>query len=186
MNIYLAKTTLIPLIACALFIGQRSIAQPAFPLDAKQNPVIDESFAQNIVQNMIFRGIKDGEYKISDMEGKIVILDFWQTWCSPCLKAFKGFQKAKEKWPDKIEILAASPEWADGKRKIKRFIRKNNYDFKFVWAAELEKQLALSSIPYKIIFAPDGSLIKSKSDTEGKEFQELTQLIEEWFSGSTL
>jgi hypothetical protein len=97
--------------------------------------------------------------------------------------SFKGFQKVKEAWPDKIEILAASPDWADSRRNIRRFIRNHDYDFIFVLGYDLEKELSLSSIPYKIIFAPDGSLIKSVSGATGVEgeYSELKALIETWF-----
>ena len=86
-------------------------------------------------------------------------------------------------WPDKIEIIAASPDWADSNRKIHNFIDKHDYDFIYVRAGELEKQLSLGSIPYKIIFAPDGSLVSSFSGSKGEagEFDVLKKYIEKWF-----
>src|SRR6056297_536345 len=155
-----------------------------FELDEENNPILSDLYAQKIVNELEFESLDGTTVKISELKGKIVVLDFWQTWCGPCLASFKGFHKAKETWPDKIEILAASPDWADGKRKIRQFNQKHNYDFNFVLAYELEKDLNLSSIPYKIIIAPDGSLITSVSGSKGPEgeFKVLEDLINTWFS----
>ncbi len=154
-----------------------------FELDEKYNPVITDLYAQYITDEIELEAIDGNTVRISDLKGKIVVLDYWQTWCGPCLSSFIGFQKAKETWPDKIEILAASPDWADSRRNIRRFIRNHDYDFTYVLAYDLEKELNLSSIPYKIIFAPDGSLIKSISGSKGieEEYNELKALIETWF-----
>lgn len=182
----------------AIFAFQTKFVQAqnqSFKLDEKGNPVITEELANEIVITAEFKILDEGSVlnrlfgeskhlKLSDFQGKIVILDFWQTWCSSCLASFKGFQKAKEKWPNKIEIIAASPDWADSRRKIRQFIKKHNYNFNFVLAYELEKELKLSSIPYKIIIAPNGTLIKSVSDSKGVEgeFKEIETLIKTWFS----
>jgi thiol-disulfide isomerase/thioredoxin len=178
------KTTTLFILFLFLTTGQENLVAQTDTYDAKGNPIISEAVAERIVSDSIFEGMDGGTFRISDMTGKIVVLDFWQTWCAPCLASFKGFQKAKEQWPDKIEILAASPDWADSKRKVRRFMRKHEYDFIFIKAYELERELKLSSIPYKIVFAPDGSLIGSVSDSKGKEgeYEELAKLIETWFN----
>lgn len=166
-----------------------------FKLDEKGNPIMTQEVVSELVETANFKTLDEGStflnrvigknefIKTTDFEGKIVILDFWQTWCSPCLASFKGFQKAKERWPDKIEIIAASPDWADSQGKIRRFIKKHDYNFNFVLAYDLENELNLSSIPYKIIIAPDGTLIKSVSDSKGAngEFKEIEKLIDTWF-----
>ena len=170
------------LIFLILFLVLKGYSQ-SFDLDSSGNPEINQEFVNHNLLAETFETIDGKQLNIQDFNGKIVIIDFWQTWCRPCLAGFKGFQRAKEKWPNKIEIIAASPEWADSKGKIKRFIRKNNYNFQFIWAGELEKKLTLKSIPYKIILGPDGSLLYSISDSEGseQEFKAIEKLIRKYF-----
>lgn len=169
------------LLAVLLFSAQQSWAQ--LDKDAEGNPIVTQQFVEDVIQPMEFETIDGEPFTIADFEGKIIVFDFWQTWCAPCLRGFRGFQKAKETWGDQIEIIAASPDWADNKRKIKRFMKKNPYDFHFAWAGELERQLSLKSIPYKIMLAPDGTLIRSKSDSDGaeEEYAMIQELIEQYF-----
>lgn len=175
------KILLVLALAFQTLLTQAQSSQ--FERDEKNNPIITDSYAQYITDELEFETLDGNSVKISDLKGKIIVLDFWQTWCGPCLVSFKGFQKAKESWPDKIEILAASPDWADSKRKIRRFIRKKDYNFSFVLAYDLEKELSLASIPYKIIFAPDGTLVKTVSESKSVEgeYNDLESLIETWF-----
>lgn len=168
-------------LALILLNAYQSLAQ--FDKDISGNPILTPEFVKEVIQPMEFQSIDGQTIKVDQLKGKIVIIDFWQTWCGPCLKGFKHLQKAREQWPDAVEILAASPDWADKKRQIKRFMKNNPYDFHFIWAGDLENQLSLKSIPYKIILAPDGSLIKSVSDTDGMktEYEQVKSLIKQYF-----
>lgn len=188
------KTVTVYSVLFILMTCQSLPAQTGMDLDEKGNPVITEEMANKIVATAEFEIVDDGalfdrmlgeseKLKLSELQGKIVVLDFWQTWCGPCLVSFKGFQKAKKTWPDKIEILAASPDWADSNRKIRNFMSKHDYDFTYVLAGDLEKELSLGSIPYKIIFDPDGTLIRSESGAKGEdgEFEAIKVLVETYF-----
>ncbi len=42
--------------------------------------------------------------KLSDLRGKLVILDFWATWCGPCLMSFPGMKKAMEKYAGRDDV----------------------------------------------------------------------------------
>lgn len=166
-----------------LLINAQETTPRIFEKDHKENPVIDNEFSGKLFASAVFDQVDGNPIRLNGLKGKIVILDFWQTWCGPCLASFRGFQKAKERWPDKIEILAASPDWADNKRKIRRFIRDHDYNFSFILAYDLEKELRLASIPYKIIFGPDGNLIRSESGAKGEEgeFEAIKELVETYF-----
>ncbi|MEO8583359.1 MAG: DUF3738 domain-containing protein [Flavitalea sp.] len=47
---------------------------------------------------------------IGALHGKLIILDFWATWCSPCVAAFTKFEEIQKKWPEQVLILPVTSE----------------------------------------------------------------------------
>jgi len=66
---------------------------------------------------------------LSDFQGKVVVLDFWATWCPPCIKEIPHFVELHEQYKDKgVEILGISLDQA-GISVVKAFVQK--YQIKY-------------------------------------------------------
>lgn len=50
------------------------------------------------------KNLKGEVVRLSDLRGKLVILDFWATWCGPCLMSFPGMKKAMEKYAGREDV----------------------------------------------------------------------------------
>jgi thiol-disulfide isomerase/thioredoxin len=79
--------------------------------------------------------LKGEKVKLSEMRGKTVILDFWATWCGPCISSFPGMKKAQEKYASnpKVEFLfintferVAEDQW---KSHVQNFVNKRGFDY---------------------------------------------------------
>jgi thiol-disulfide isomerase/thioredoxin len=153
--------------------------------DEEKNPILTQEIATDIVESYVFEEVMTGaNFTIKDLQGKLVVVDFWQTWCAPCIKNFKKLQVLKNKWPNKLEIVAASPDWADKPRQIKKFITRNKFDFRFVYAGDLERKLKLGSIPYKFIIDEKGKLVQLDPEKEEKVLQGLLSNQKEGISSN--
>jgi len=101
----------------------------------------------------------NGEHvKLSDYRGKVVILDFWATWCPPCKKALPHLQEISSEYPGNgIKVIGVSVD-RDGWDVIRPFIAKYNYDFTVVLGGkEIVKAYGgINSIPTTFIIGPDG------------------------------
>jgi thiol-disulfide isomerase/thioredoxin len=148
------------------------------------------TFAQSLSEEQ-FAAVQSYEFEywtgetttIDDHKGKLILLDFWETWCVPCIASFPAYQRLTSEYPDQFVVLAATPEMMDDKTRVDRFLSQNDYDFHFVRAGALARELRLSGIPFKVIIAPDGTLLMTDrgSGGEQREYQKFKKLIEDHF-----
>jgi thiol-disulfide isomerase/thioredoxin len=99
--------------------------------------------------------------KLSDFKNKIVIVDFWATWCGPCRKSFPGMKMAVEKYQDNdnVKFLFVNTwERVDDKlENAKKFMRDNRYPFHVLMDTENKVVGAykVQGIPTKFILDKD-------------------------------
>ncbi|RYZ58660.1 MAG: TlpA family protein disulfide reductase, partial [Proteobacteria bacterium] len=63
--------------------------------------------------------------------GKVVLVDFWATWCKPCAKSFPKYQELYVKYKDKLEIVAVSED--EEKDGIDAFGKTHGVKFPLAW-----------------------------------------------------
>ena len=104
----------------------------------------------------------DGEkINIKDLKGKIVLINFWATWCPPCQEELKRVQKEIiERFKGKdFVFLAISRE--ESKEQVKRFREKNKYTFPMGLDPErkIYSKFATSTIPRNFIVDKNGKIV---------------------------
>ena len=71
--------------------------------------------------------INDNEKIISSSENKILLLNFWATWCAPCIKEIPELIELKEKYKKNVEVYFISVD-SNVKKTVPKFLKKNNLE----------------------------------------------------------
>ena len=100
---------------------------------------------------------------VANYKGKIVMVDFWATWCGPCVAELPNVLKVYQKYHDKgFEIIGVSLD--EDKDKLTSFIKEKNmkwpqyFDGKG-WQNKLAAQYGITSIPATYLLDKDGKII---------------------------
>ena len=73
--------------------------------------------------------VEDGVLTSKQLNGKIVLINFWATWCAPCLEEMPTFSKLYEKYNDKFEIIGVLMEKNKDAKELALFIKEFNMKF---------------------------------------------------------
>ena len=124
--------------------------------------------------------LKDSEGKaqrLADLKGKWVVVNFWATWCAPCVKEIPDIAAFAKAQGDKVRVLGVALDWDEtGKReaderKVKAFAKKVGLTYPLVLGdAKSEKFFGrLKGLPTTIVYDPAGKVAFRKTGTVTQE-----------------
>lgn len=97
--------------------------------------------------------IDDNQIKLKKYTKKLIIINFWATWCTPCIKEIPELVELERKFADKVDVLFISVG-LNSPEDVNFFLKKNNYDNIDIFIdhnLEISKNLEISQIPSTVI-----------------------------------
>jgi thiol-disulfide isomerase/thioredoxin len=139
----------------------------------KKEEELKSKLIKKDIEPFVLENPKGEIIDMAKLKGKVIILDFWATWCSPCKAAMPGMQMAVNKYKDNpnvafffVSTLETSPNY---KQAIDRFLKDKGYPFDVLYDGDGKKNssfyykyakagFGVNGIPHKMIIDADGKL----------------------------
>ena len=106
-----------------------------------------------------FVDLYENNLDLSVYKGKRIVINYWATWCGPCIKEMPTIKRAEEILEDYGYIfLLVSDETIS---KISKFKNYRNFEFNFLKSIESYETLGIYSMPTSYIFDENGKIIET-------------------------
>ena len=118
------------------------------------------------------------EVTLDSLKGKVVLLDFWATWCGPCKQIMPVIQKLSEEFKDKDVAIFGVNTWEKKDDAAKKYMESKKYTYGCLLAGEdLTKTYGITGIPTLIIINKDGTIAKAEVGAGGNVEADLRAAI---------
>lgn len=116
-------------------------------------------------------------------EGKLTVISFWATWCSPCKKELDNISAVYEDWQEdyNMELVAVTIDNQRSLSKVKPMVEGKRWDYTVLSDvnSDLKRALNFQTVPYTFVVDGNGNIVYSHSGyVEGDEY-ELEDKLEE-------
>jgi thiol-disulfide isomerase/thioredoxin len=146
-------------------------------------------FAYSIQAQQIPKtSLKDINGKTIDIQeltnsDSVKILNFWATWCVPCINELDAISEIYEDWQDetKVELIAISTDDARTKKRVKPLVNGKGWEYQILMDdnQELKRALNISTLPHVILIKNGEIVYRHSGYTPGSE-DELFEVIQKF------
>ena len=115
------------------------------------------------VAEMSWTGFEGNVKKLKDFHGKVVILDFWATYCKPCIEEIPHLMELQAKYAGDLEIVGLHVGGAEDQPKVPEFVDRLKITYSLAYPEDALTSFVFgqeTAIPQTAIFDRNGKLVK--------------------------
>ena len=119
-------------------------------------------------------------HSLSSYRGKVVVMDFWATWCGPCTAVMPRMQKLQQKFADKGVVVFGVNSWENGDAIALMKSKRYSYEL-LLHGEQIADAYKVTTLPVVYIVGLDGKIIYCH---EGEDQKDLSAVIEKYFKAN--
>ncbi|MFB3825335.1 MAG: thioredoxin-like domain-containing protein [Bryobacteraceae bacterium] len=118
--------------------------------------------------------------KLASLKGKIIVFDFWATWCGPCRTQHPLYEEVKKRFAGDASVVFLSVNTDEEREGVETFLKQNNWDQQVYFEDGLSRALQISSIPTTVVIDKRGEIVSRMNGFVPERFVDmLTERIRE-------
>ena len=161
----------------SLLLLLSGVAQATTPL---ANLLVVPEVERQSAPDFVSENLRGGNTGLADYEGKIVLLNFWATWCMPCRAEMPGMETLWQKYKEQGLVVAAVSVDEGSRGRIETFSKL--FDLSFPILLDPESKVSdlykVSNMPTSFLIDRNGKIISRIVGTEEWASPEAIQLVE--------
>ena len=128
------------------------------------------SFTNQQAPGFTLLDTKGKKIRLEDYRGKIVIIDFWATWCPPCRRGIPDLIKIQKEYKNKVAVIGISLD-TDTKKDVIPFIKNEGINYPVVYANQkvVEEYGNVEAIPNSFVINKNGKIVNHHVGLTPKE-----------------
>ena len=142
----------------------------------KDKKGLEKILGEHRLPDLTLNDMNGKQVNVADLgkTGKIIVLDFWATWCVPCKKELNNINDIYDDWKKKynVSVVAVSIDDSRSITKVKPYAegQRWSYDILLDVNQDLKRQLNIQSVPFTVVLDQSGKIVYTHSGyTEGDE-----------------
>ena len=148
-------------------------------VSAKNENTTISKISQGEQTGVLFKDETGNITDLSDLKGKVVFINFWATWCPPCIAEMPSINKLQEKFKDNEDFLVLMVDADNQPDKAIKFMAKRNYNLKvFTPASQIPTELLGNALPTTVLLNKKGETVFKHEGGADYTNQEFIKFIE--------
>jgi thiol-disulfide isomerase/thioredoxin len=150
-------------IAAAVAFYNSRVSATSIVKSPEHIATLDQMEKVGVPQFEVQKLLKDGNFKLEAVRGKVVLINFWASWCNPCVQEFPSMLKLMARFKDDLVLVAVSTD--ETKDEAVRFVKTlgvSGANAHLVWdpSRKVADQYGVQRIPESYVVGRDGKLIR--------------------------
>jgi cytochrome c biogenesis protein CcmG, thiol:disulfide interchange protein DsbE len=119
-----------------------------------------QSGRNSLAPDFTVKTLDDREITLSKLRGKVVLVDFWATWCGPCREAMPHLAELYRTYQEKgFEVIGMSVDKEDARESVSRFVKSMEVPYPVATASEeIARNYGVNGLPTSFFIDKEGRL----------------------------
>lgn len=150
-------------IAAAVVFYNSRVQQTSIVKSPEHIATLDQMEKVGVPEFEVAKLLEAGDFSLASVKGKVVLINFWASWCNPCVQEFPSMLKLMERFKDDLVLVAVSTD--ESKDEAVRFANTlgvKGQNVYLVWdpARKVADQYGVQRIPESYLVGRDGKLVR--------------------------